>query len=162
FEELGAKPDAARVDLLLNPSGAERGGALTEREAEVLALVAAGKTNREIARALRISEKTVPRPVSNIFMKLGPSKRAAATDDVYIELPIPHARSAWAVCPTRDADSSRSVRYEKHQRSRRDRSGTVRALRRLSTQAAWCAVRHPRRERACRRRVAQPLGLAAS
>src|SRR5262245_37488021 len=82
FEELGAKPDVARVDLLLNAAAAER-GALTEREAEVLALVASGKTNREIARALRISEKTVARHVSNIFMKLGLPNRAAATAYAY-------------------------------------------------------------------------------
>jgi DNA-binding NarL/FixJ family response regulator len=83
LDELGAKPDIARVDLLLNPAIAERGGALTERETEVLALVAGGRTNREIARALRISEKTVARHVSNIFMKLGLSNRAAATAYAY-------------------------------------------------------------------------------
>jgi DNA-binding CsgD family transcriptional regulator len=83
FQELGAKPDAARVDLLLNPVVAECGGALTEREAEVLALVAAGKTNRGIARALRISEKTVARHMSNIFTKLGLPNRAAATAYAY-------------------------------------------------------------------------------
>jgi DNA-binding NarL/FixJ family response regulator len=51
---------------------------LTPRELEVLRLVARGSTNRAIAGALFISEKTVHRHVSNIFMKLGVSTRAAA------------------------------------------------------------------------------------
>jgi DNA-binding NarL/FixJ family response regulator len=41
--------------------------------------MAQGKTNRAIARELDISEKTVARHVSNIFLKLGLSSRAAAT-----------------------------------------------------------------------------------
>jgi DNA-binding NarL/FixJ family response regulator len=51
---------------------------LTPRELEVLRLVAAGKTNREIAAALVISEHTVARHVQNIFGKLDVSSRAAA------------------------------------------------------------------------------------
>ncbi|HEY3238602.1 MAG TPA: response regulator transcription factor, partial [Acidimicrobiia bacterium] len=54
-------------------------GGLTEREAEVLRLVAEGKTNREIAAALYLSEKTVARHLSNMFTKLGVTSRAAAT-----------------------------------------------------------------------------------
>jgi DNA-binding NarL/FixJ family response regulator len=50
---------------------------------EVLRLIATGKTNRAIAGALRISEKTVARHVSNIFTKLGVSSRAAATAYAY-------------------------------------------------------------------------------
>ena len=52
---------------------------LTDRECEVLRLVATGKTNREIASDLVISEHTVGRHLQNIFMKLGVSSRAAAT-----------------------------------------------------------------------------------
>ena len=52
---------------------------LTEREAEVLRLVAAGQTNKEIAAALYLSDKTVARHLSNIFTKIGVSTRAAAT-----------------------------------------------------------------------------------
>jgi DNA-binding NarL/FixJ family response regulator len=54
-------------------------GGLSEREAEVLRLIAAGQTNRGIAAALVLSEKTVARHIGNIFGKLGVSSRAAAT-----------------------------------------------------------------------------------
>ena len=51
---------------------------LTPREAEVLALVAAGDTNREIGEALYISEKTASVHVSNILRKLGVTSRVDA------------------------------------------------------------------------------------
>jgi DNA-binding NarL/FixJ family response regulator len=54
-------------------------GGLTPREVEVLRVVATGATNREVADRLVISEKTVARHVSNIFVKLGVASRAAAT-----------------------------------------------------------------------------------
>jgi DNA-binding NarL/FixJ family response regulator len=79
FEALGAAPDAERVQRLRNKPTAKAPGGLTDREVEVLRLVAAGKTNRAIADELGISEKTIARHVSNIFMKLGLSTRAAAT-----------------------------------------------------------------------------------
>ena len=56
---------------------------LSEREAQVLRLIASGKTNRHIAEELFISEKTVARHVSNIFDKLGVSNRSAATAWAY-------------------------------------------------------------------------------
>ncbi|MFJ9648517.1 response regulator [Streptomyces sp. NPDC004244] len=59
-------------------SGAGRGGSLTEREQEVLALIADGRSNREIARALVLSEKTVKTHVSNILMKLDLADRTQA------------------------------------------------------------------------------------
>ena len=74
FERLGAKPDLARLER----AGDARTGSRA-RELEVLRLVAAGKSNREIAAALVISEHTVARHVQNIFAKLGLSSRAAAT-----------------------------------------------------------------------------------
>ncbi|MFD8018991.1 response regulator [Streptomyces lavendulae] len=60
------------------PAGAGRPGALTDREREVLGLIADGRSNREIARALVLSEKTVKTHVSNILMKLDLSDRTQA------------------------------------------------------------------------------------
>jgi len=79
FRTLGAVADLARVEALAHSVEPKPAGGLTARELEVLRLVAAGKTNRAIARDLTISEKTVARHVSNIFTKLGVSSRAAAT-----------------------------------------------------------------------------------
>jgi DNA-binding CsgD family transcriptional regulator len=78
FEQLGALPDLARVEAVARPEIHERHG-LTPRELEVLRLVAAAKTNRDIAKELVISEHTVARHVQNIFTKLRVSSRTAAT-----------------------------------------------------------------------------------
>jgi DNA-binding NarL/FixJ family response regulator len=67
---------------LLAPRGLTFTG-LTTRELEVLRLVAAGETNKAIAAALTLSERTVDRHVSNIVAKLGVSSRAAATAYAY-------------------------------------------------------------------------------
>ena len=56
---------------------------MTPRELEVLRLVAAGKTNKAIAKELFLSEKTVDRHVSNIFTKVNVPSRAAATAFAY-------------------------------------------------------------------------------
>jgi len=53
-------------------------GALTSRESEVLAELAQGRSNREIARALRVSEKTVKAHVSSVLAKLGVQDRTQA------------------------------------------------------------------------------------
>ena len=58
-------------------------GGLSAREIQVLRLVAAGKTNRQIASELFISERTVERHLSNIFNKLDLPSRAAATAYAY-------------------------------------------------------------------------------
>jgi DNA-binding CsgD family transcriptional regulator len=83
FRACGAAPALASVEAMTQPSAADlpaTGAAgLTSRELEVLRLIARGKTNREIARELDISEKTVARHASNIFTKLDLSTRAAAT-----------------------------------------------------------------------------------
>jgi DNA-binding CsgD family transcriptional regulator len=83
LERLGAQPDLARVDALLGTTGSSGECPLTEREVEVLRLVAAGLTNREIAGKLKISEKTVARHLSNIFTKLNLSTRTAAAAWAY-------------------------------------------------------------------------------
>ncbi len=85
FEQLEAATDSARLAAVreaARPAKQPHGG-LTERELEVLALVAEGISNRAIAGRLFISEKTVARHVSNIFGKLGLSTRAAATSYAY-------------------------------------------------------------------------------
>jgi DNA-binding CsgD family transcriptional regulator len=84
FRECGAVPALAAVEAMTpQPSAAGQSRAeatgLTSRELEVLRLIARGKTNREIAGELDISEKTVARHASNIFTKLDLSTRAAAT-----------------------------------------------------------------------------------
>lgn len=78
FEQLGAAPDLARVEALRGTPSTETHG-LSRRELEVLRLVAAGKSNRDIAAALVISEHTVARHLQNIYAKLGLSSRTAAT-----------------------------------------------------------------------------------
>jgi ATP/maltotriose-dependent transcriptional regulator MalT len=82
FQRLGAVGDAAKAsDLIGRPAPLPRG--LTAREAEVLRLVAAGKTNRDIAVELVISEHTVARHLQNMFAKLGVTSRSAATAFAY-------------------------------------------------------------------------------
>ena len=78
FEDLSARPDLRRVDALSRPEGGDTHG-LSPRELEVLRLVAAGRTNREIAAMLVLSEHTVARHVQNILGKLRVSSRTAAT-----------------------------------------------------------------------------------
>jgi DNA-binding CsgD family transcriptional regulator len=79
FEHLGAAPDVALVDSLRVQDAPGDSHGLSGRELQVLRLVAAGKTNREIASALVVSEHTVARHLQNIFSKLGVSSRTAAT-----------------------------------------------------------------------------------
>jgi ATP/maltotriose-dependent transcriptional regulator MalT len=80
FSQIGARLDAEQSRLATTkrvvtafPAG------LTERECEVLRLIAAGHTNKEIAETLVLSGKTVSRHLSNIFAKINVSTRAAAT-----------------------------------------------------------------------------------
>ena len=77
FIKLGAEPDARRVAELIGRSQTSSG--LSPRELEVLRLVAAGRSNKEIATTLFISENTVARHMQNIFTKLGVGSRSAAT-----------------------------------------------------------------------------------
>jgi DNA-binding NarL/FixJ family response regulator len=79
--ELGAAPDVARLD---EPAGGDHTtGRLTARERQVLRLIVAGRTNKAIAAELVVSERTVDRHVSNIYVKLRVSSRAAATAYAY-------------------------------------------------------------------------------
>jgi DNA-binding CsgD family transcriptional regulator/tetratricopeptide (TPR) repeat protein len=78
FEQLGATPALASVDSLAAHGEPERTHGLTSRELEVLRLLAKGKSNREIAGDLVISEHTVARHVQNIFTKLSVTSRTAA------------------------------------------------------------------------------------
>lgn len=68
-----------RLDRLGAPPHASLPVGLSAREAEVLRLVAAGKSNREIAAALSLSAKTVENHLTNAYGKLGVDNRAAAT-----------------------------------------------------------------------------------
>ncbi len=82
--ELGMGPLLGRVDDLLQGTHSRQRtapaipGGLTQREVEVLRLVAAGKTDREIAEALVISVKTVGFHVGNILSKTTSSNRTEA------------------------------------------------------------------------------------
>jgi DNA-binding CsgD family transcriptional regulator/tetratricopeptide (TPR) repeat protein len=79
FARLGAAIDLARIDGPSGLGGAVASHGLTKRELEVLRLLCAGETNRQIAADLVVSVRTVDRHVSNMYAKLGVSSRAAAT-----------------------------------------------------------------------------------
>jgi len=88
FVQLGAAPDVAAIEAMAAPAPADTrptrvAHGLSARELQVLLLVATGKTNKAIADALFLSEKTVDRHVSNIFVKLDVPSRAAATAWAY-------------------------------------------------------------------------------
>jgi DNA-binding NarL/FixJ family response regulator len=72
---------AAAIRAAAQPPGDERD--LTPRESEVLRLIAAGRSNREIARALVVSESTIKTHVNRIFAKTGSRDRAQATRYAY-------------------------------------------------------------------------------
>ena len=86
FRQLGADADAAEAEAMLGCLDRDRSpvagtgpiGTLTPREREVVALVAAGLSNREIGRRLVISEHTVHRHVTSILRKWDVPSRAAA------------------------------------------------------------------------------------
>ena len=79
FAQLGAARDVDEIDAVARGSAPGDNRGLTARELEVLHLVAAGRSNREIADKLVISEHTVARHLQNIFAKLGVSSRTAAS-----------------------------------------------------------------------------------
>lgn len=91
FERLGATPDLAALpastahaaDQAQAGHPASSAAPLTARETEIVRLVAAGLSNRAIAKELVLSEKTVARHLANIYAKLRIASRAAATAYAY-------------------------------------------------------------------------------
>jgi DNA-binding CsgD family transcriptional regulator len=88
LEGLGANLDLQEIvpqgpGHAAGASHAEEPSGLTPRELEVLRLLATGKTNKELAVELELSERTVDRHVGNIFRKLNVTTRAAATALAY-------------------------------------------------------------------------------
>jgi DNA-binding NarL/FixJ family response regulator len=74
---------SAAVRAPAPPSGDPDDGDLTPRESDVLRLIAAGKSNREIARALFVSEATVKTHINRIFAKTGSRDRTQAIRYAY-------------------------------------------------------------------------------
>jgi DNA-binding CsgD family transcriptional regulator len=83
FQQLGAAPALESLEAQSRTDAVKAAGGLSARELQVLRLVAAGQSNRAIATRLFISERTVERHVSNIFVKLDVSSRTAATAYAY-------------------------------------------------------------------------------
>jgi DNA-binding CsgD family transcriptional regulator len=76
FEQIGVRLDAHSI---VSPRPTRRPAGLTQREVEVLCLIADGRANKEIAAQLNLSAKTVSRHLTNIYNKIGVTSRAAAT-----------------------------------------------------------------------------------
>jgi DNA-binding CsgD family transcriptional regulator len=76
FQRAGLTQVAQACVRLLNERPVT--GRLTEREVEVLRVMAGGKTNRQVAAELHVSERTIDRHLSNIYTKLGVTSRVAA------------------------------------------------------------------------------------
>jgi len=74
---------ASRLVSAVRAPRSERNEPLSAREREVLALVARGTSNREIARELFISEATVKTHLTHLYAKLGVNDRAAAVATAY-------------------------------------------------------------------------------
>jgi DNA-binding CsgD family transcriptional regulator len=79
FERLGARPDLARLDTPHRRRRPASEPVLTARELHVLRLITTGRTNKEIAHELSLSERTIDRHVTNILTKLDVRSRTAAT-----------------------------------------------------------------------------------
>jgi HD-GYP domain-containing protein (c-di-GMP phosphodiesterase class II) len=91
--------DADAVTAVVEAAGQrapriERPAGLTEREVEVVRLLARGLQTKQVARALGISAKTADRHVQNVYRKIGVSSRAAAT-----LFAMEHGLMAWGELP---------------------------------------------------------------
>jgi len=98
-EASAGRLDADAVGAVLEAAGQvaqriERPAGLTEREAEVLGLLARGLLTKEVARALGISAKTADRHVQNAYAKIGVSTRAGAA-----LFAMEHGLTAWGELP---------------------------------------------------------------
>ena len=100
FERIGAAlwADRARAELRRISGRAASPGALTPAEERVAALVAEGKTNREVAAALYLSERTVEGHLSHVFGKLGIKHRAEL-------VPVLASRQTQGVSSSNTGDS---------------------------------------------------------
>lgn len=78
----------------------ERPAGLTEREAQVVALIARGMQTKQVGRALGISAKTADRHVQNAYSKIGVSTRAAAA-----LFAMEHGLVAWGELPMAGHDN---------------------------------------------------------
>jgi DNA-binding CsgD family transcriptional regulator len=84
LDQLGAMiPGHVVGEQVVRPSPETAASRLSQREIQVLRLVATGASNRLIAQQLFLSEKTIARHVANIFLKLGVNSRSAATALAY-------------------------------------------------------------------------------
>jgi DNA-binding CsgD family transcriptional regulator len=86
LREMGMRPGLeraealwARIDQAARPERSARPRGLTTREIQVLRLIAAGRTNREISAELVLSERTVGRHITNIYAKIDARGKADAT-----------------------------------------------------------------------------------
>jgi DNA-binding CsgD family transcriptional regulator len=84
FEQLEARPDLAGLHTVASGAAPADVNPLTARERDVLRLVAAGHTNKEIASFLSLSERTIDRHVGNILNKLDVPSRTAATTYAHV------------------------------------------------------------------------------
>ncbi len=78
FDRLGARPWAARARRELGRIGGRKAaadGALSATESEIVELVVAGRSNKEVAQALHLSPKTVEWNLSKVYRKLGVQSR---------------------------------------------------------------------------------------
>lgn len=81
FRRCGAHAEVARLTTVDHKQPRRRGEmTLTSREREIVSLVVTGKSNREVARQLVISERTVETHVASVFAKFGVNSRRALTD----------------------------------------------------------------------------------
>jgi HD-GYP domain-containing protein (c-di-GMP phosphodiesterase class II) len=98
-EASGGRLDAAAVAAVVEAAGQrvprlERPAGLTERELEVVAMLARGRQTKQVAAALGISVKTADRHIQNAYRKIGVSTRAGAT-----LFAMEHGRAAWGELP---------------------------------------------------------------